>query len=194
MSSIAFHRKHSRHPRLMLFVALAAFSCLASLLAAGSAAAAISISQPANISLPAIPGTGGSSEGSVTWRVSVSALLGYFLTVNASSAPAMSQNGYTIPDYPASTPQLWSVAATEAAFGFSAEGNDTSTSTWGTPSTGAGKYRGFNGANPIQIASAGLLSSGADTTVYFKGEVGSSYFAVSGTYTASITATATAGL
>lgn len=189
-------RKSPRRRRYISFTLAAAI--LISLLLCGSGAApaqaAISISHPSDITLPAIPGTGGVSEGTVTWTVSVTALLGYTLTVNASTTPAMTQTGYAIPDFPYTIPTVWSVAANDAAFGFSAQGTDTPTDTWGTPGSGSGKYRGFSGTTPIQIASGGLVSTGGDTTAYFKGEVGSSYFAVSGTYTAVITATATSGL
>lgn len=157
----------------------------------GTALAYVSISSAADLNLAAIPGTGGASEGTVTWTVATDAVLGYSLTVQASGAPAMTQNSYNIPDYPATTPETWSVASTSAAFGFSTQGPSTPTATWGTPASGAGKYRGFSGTSPIEIANRVLPTAGENTTVYFRAEVGSSRFQVSGTYTATITATAT---
>lgn len=154
----------------------------------------ISISQPSNLNMPAVAGTGGTSEGTVAWTVGTNSLLGYSLTTAANTTPAMTGGGYNIPDYsPAvpNTPELWSITASQAAFGFSAEGASTPAGTWGTPSTpGSGKYRGFNGATGIQIASRILPVASEATTVYFKGEIGTSYMQPSGTYSASITTTA----
>lgn len=156
-----------------------------------AAAASVSISSPADLTMAAIPGTGGVSEGTIDWTVTTDAVLGYTLTVQATSTPAMTQPGYSIPDYPASTPETWSVAAANAAFGFSAQGPSTPTSSWGTPGSGSGKYRGFSGSSPIEIANRVLPTAGESTTVYFKAEVGSSRLQASGTYTAVIVATAT---
>lgn len=185
-----------RKPPLKEVTAIAAVAgCIALfifLLLPSPAQAAVSISQPSNLVMPAIPGTGGgTSEGSTTWTVTGTALLGYTLEVSASSTPAMVSGAYNIPDYPATTPQTWSVASDAAAFGFSAEGDDTSTSTWGTPSTGNGKYRGFAGTSKILVAQGGILSFGNPTTIYFKVQVGSAVLKPSGTYVATITATAT---
>lgn len=151
----------------------------------------ISISHPSDVSMPAIAGSGGTSTGNVGWTVATNNLLGYSLSVAANGAPAMSGGGYTIPDYPATTPETWSVASNEAAFGFSAEGPATSAVTWGTPSTGSGKYRGFDGTTGIAVANNILFTSGQTTTVYFMGEIGTAYAQPSGTYTTVITATAT---
>lgn len=153
----------------------------------------ISISHPSDVNMPPVAGSGGTSEGNVGWTVSTNNLLGYTLTAAASTAPAMTGGGYSVPDYSTTvldTPETWSVAANEAAFGFSAEGSATPAATWGTPSTGAGKFRGFNGTTGIQVASRVLPVASELTTLYFKGEIGTSYMQPSGTYTASITATA----
>lgn len=154
----------------------------------------VSITSPSDVTMSAIAGTGGSSTGSAAWTVATNNVLGYSLNVAASSSPAMSSGANTIADYTetvAATPETWSVAATAAEFGFSAEGAATPTLTWGTPSTGSGKYRGFTGTTGIQVATAATPTSGQATTVYFKAEVGSSKLQTSGTYTATITATAT---
>lgn len=154
----------------------------------------ISISQPTDVSMPAIAGTGGSSEGSASWSVITNNALGYSLAVAAGSSPAMNSGSNSIPDYTTSvpdTPETWSVAADQGAFGFSAEGPATSADTWGTPSTGNGKYRGFNGTTGIAVANNPLFTTGQTTSVYFKGEIGTSYTQPSGTYSSSITATAT---
>lgn len=160
-----------------------------------TASAYVSISSPPDLNLAAIPGTGGASEGTVVWTVATDAVLGYTLTIQASGTPAMTSGANSIADYAEAvpgTPETWTVAASAAAFGFSAQGASTPTGTWGTPASGAGKYRGFTGSSPIEIANRLLPTGGENTTVYFKAEVGASHFQVSGTYTATITATATA--
>lgn len=156
----------------------------------------ISISSPSDVTLSAIAGTGGSSEGTAAWTVTTNNILGYNLSVAASASAAMTSGSNSIADYTpavAGTPETWSVAAANSEFGFSAEGASTPTATWGTPSTSAGKFRGFNGVTGIQVASKVLNTSGSGeaTTVYFKAEVGASHFQPSGSYTATITATAT---
>lgn len=156
----------------------------------------ISISSPTDVTLSAIAGTGGSSQGTAAWTVTTNNILGYTLSVAAAASPAMSGGGNTIADYTplvAGTPETWSVAAADSEFGFSAEGASTPTATWGQPSLSLGKYRGFNGTSGIQVASKSVNTSGSGeaTTVYFKAEVGSSHFQPSGSYSSTITATAT---
>lgn len=198
---MAILKTHIKNTTLILALSLSLLMLLTSAVYAAATSVTvswpiesyISISQPAAVNMPAVAGTGGISEGNAAWTVGTNNLLGYTLTTAASSAPAMTSGIYDIPDYSttvANLPELWSVAANEAAFGFSAEGTATPAVTWGIPSTGAGLYRGFNGATGIQVATKNLPIASQTTTVYFKGELGSSYMQPSGTYTASITTTA----
>jgi hypothetical protein len=152
----------------------------------------ISLSNPGDVTLANIAGTGGSSENSATWTVATNNDAGYKLEVTAAGSPAMTKGADSFADFPdGGTPIPWSVAAGNSAFGFSAEGNATSSVLWGTPSTGSGKYRGPTGSTAIEVANNGNETAGEDTTLYFKAEVGSSHLQASGTYTANLTVTAT---
>jgi hypothetical protein len=83
------------------------------------------------------------------------------------------------------TPETWSILATASEFGFGATGSYIESG------FGADKYIGFDGTNKIQIAHEAAETSGSDTTVIFKAEVGSSKFQPTGDYSATVTATAT---
>ena len=116
-----------------------------------------------------------------------------------------SGGGGNIVDYtPASseTPETWSVSGA-AEFGYSARGTDVSTGTWGTdsdciagtdvPSTTL-KWRDFDltgSADQIATAAAATSTSGTASTMCVATEQAGT-FANSGTYSATITATATA--
>ncbi|MEX0918421.1 MAG: hypothetical protein WDZ85_00405 [Candidatus Paceibacterota bacterium] len=165
----------------------------------------ISITSPADVSMsPDLSITADASVGSTTWNVKTNDPAGYDLTVNAGAAPAMvrSGGGGNVLDYTASTPEQWSPAAGNAYFGFSSFGTDVTTGTWGTDGTcepaatlggsAERKYRGFDSTTPISIAtrSATTTTAGIDSTVCFAAEQNSTY-AEAGTYTATITATAT---
>ncbi len=152
----------------------------------------ISLSNPGDVTLANIAGTGGASENSATWTVATNNDLGYKLEVSASGSPALTKGADSFADLAdGGTPIPWSVAPADSAFGFSAEGAATSTALWGTPSSGSGKYRGFTGSTPIEVANNGNETAGEDTTVYFKAEVGASHLQASGLYTANVTVTAT---
>ncbi|GBE57915.1 hypothetical protein BMS3Abin01_00842 [bacterium BMS3Abin01] len=152
----------------------------------------ISLSNPGDVALANIAGTGGSAENSATWTVATNNDAGYKLEVSASGTPAMTKGGDSFADLvDGGTPIPWSVASADSAFGFSAEGTATSSSLWGTPSTGSGKYRGFSGGTAIEVANDSNETSGEDTTIYFKAEVGASHLQASGSYAANLTVTAT---
>lgn len=152
----------------------------------------ISVSSPADVTMsPNITGTG-TANGSATWNVFTSNASGWKLEVEASASPAMSDgSGNIFDDYTESvsgTPEAWSVSASDSEFGFTASGDnviaDYSSGTL---------YEGFKGTTKIEVAtdSSNTSGGGVDTTVGFRAEVGSSKIQVSGTYTATITATAT---
>lgn len=138
-----------------------------------------------------------------TWNVKTNNALGYTLTLSASTDPAMrvSPTVY-VEDFPEIvTPALWStLPSATTGFGYSAYGTDVSTGTWGTgancgatstPSTSL-KYAGFVTGTGITVAtrSATTTTSGIDTTVCYAVEQKGVYLD-SGTYTSTITATAT---
>ena len=147
------------------------------------------------------------SVGSSSWSVATNSSTGYTLAVKASTTPAL-KNGSTdnFADYTEGTPgtpDLWGgVAVGAKEFGYGAYGTDTPTATWGTPSgcgnagTGvpdaAGKFRGFS-TTDATIASRATVTpnSGITTNICFAAQQNAVY-AASGTYTATITATATA--
>jgi hypothetical protein len=153
-----------------------------------SVLATISLNSPTDVNMsPDIVGSG-SSTGSTTWTVTTNNSAGYKLEVAASGSPAMQGGGDYFTDYtefPEGTPETWSVSSSNSEFGFGATGSYIETK------FGAGKYMGFNSTTKEQIAHEGAETSGSDTTVIFRAEVGSSKFQPSATYTATVTATAT---
>ncbi len=167
--------------------------------------AGINISAPADVTMTALTTGQNTAVGSAIWTVTTNNAAGYTLTVYASAAPAMvrSGGGGNIVDYTpavAETPETWSVSSA-AEFGFSARGTDVPTGTWGTdadciagadvPST-ALKWRDFDetgSADQIATAAAQTSTSGTASTMCVATEQ-AGIFAASGSYTATITATA----
>lgn len=162
----------------------------------------ISISSPPDSSMS--PNLGVSSDvslGSTVWNVKTNDGLGYFLNLKASTAPAMQQNSTsTINDYQTGAPNAWNATSSNAYFGYSAYGTDTSTATWGSGATcGSGstipatmKYKGFTtGTSTTNVASrsATTTTTGVNTTVCYAAQQ-NGFYVPSGTYTATITATA----
>jgi hypothetical protein len=98
------------------------------------------------------------------------------------------------------TPALWSVGASTAEFGYSGYGTDISTGTYGsdsscgatsTPST-ALKYTSLRTTDRILASrSSTTTQAGVDSVVCYAVEQSSSFYIASGTYTATVTATAT---
>lgn len=170
-----------------------------------SVTSGISISSPSDINLTALSTTQNSAVGSATWTVTTNNQAGYTLDVEASTDPALQDSGTSesFADYSeavAGTPETWSVSSAYE-FGFSARGSDVPTGTWGTDTdciagsdvpSAALNWRGFDGTTDIEIASASSETgtSGTASTLCVATEQ-DSVFAPSGTYTATITATAT---
>ncbi len=167
----------------------------------------ISITSPSDITMTALSTSQNTAVGSATWTVTTNNYLGYSLTLFASTAPAMSRSGGggNIVDYTpavAETPETWSVSGA-AEFGFSARGTDVNTSTYGTDAdclNGADvpsatlKWRDFDltgSADQIATAAAPTSTSGTAATMCVATQQ-AGVFANSGTYSATITATATA--
>jgi hypothetical protein len=163
----------------------------------------ITITSPADVTMaPNIGIAANGSIGSAIWNVKTNRTSGYTLAVKASSAPALVSGGNSFADYTesvANTPEVWSVAGGAKEFGYSAYGTDTATGTWGTGTscgsagvpTGTQKYVSFKTADATVATRATVtLTTGVDTTVCFAAQQ-NTVFAPSGTYTATITATAT---
>lgn len=168
----------------------------------------ITISSPSDITMTALSTSQNTAVGSADWTVITNNSAGYTLTVYASSAPALARSGGggNIADYtPAvsETPETWSVPASNVEFGFSARGTNVNTSTYGTDAdclagadvpSAALKWRDFDltgSADQIATVAAPTTTSGATSTMCVATEQDTT-FAVSGTYSATITATATA--
>jgi hypothetical protein len=140
--------------------------------------------------------------GTTTWTVATNNALGYYLTLAASTNPAMQSGSNTIKDYSTtSMPSTWSVSSGDARFGFSVIGTDVNTTTWGTGSfcNGAAtstisttlKYYGhYTVATTVATRSSTTTPSGVDTTVCHAVEQ-NGFYIPSGVYQATITATAT---
>ncbi|MEK7572661.1 MAG: hypothetical protein AAB493_02310 [Patescibacteria group bacterium] len=153
---------------------------------------------------PNIGITSNGAIGSSSWIVKTNAALGYTLAVKADASPALrvlavpANNFADYTEAVSGTPELWSVASGAKEFGYSAYGTDTSTATWGTSaSCGAAgvpavaqKYVGFLITDKMIATRATVTpTSGVTTTICFAAEQNGIY-APSGTYTATVTATA----
>lgn len=164
--------------------------------------AGISITSPADEPLSRNLGvSANTATGDTTWNVKTNNSAGYTLSVKATTSPALRNGTNSVLDYiPAvvATPETWSVS-NAAEFGFSSFGTDVSTGTWGTDSdcvaaahtpSATLKYRDFD-TTDIQIATraATTTTAGIDSTVCF-GVEQNSFYIPSGTYQASIIATA----
>lgn len=149
----------------------------------------ISLSSPSDISLsPNISGTG-TSTGQVAWEVVTSNNDGWKLEINSDTSPAMKKTGgASFADYSedsSGVPEAWDVSSSDSEFGFSVEGDHA----LAKYSSGT-LYQGLEGSTKIEIAESPGVSE-ADTTVKFKAEVGTNKAQESGTYSATIVATAT---
>ncbi len=164
----------------------------------------ITITTPTDVTMA--PNIGISSDGSigtVLWTVKTNKTTGYSLGVKASASPALVSGANSFTDYTETTngtPEFWSVASGQKEFGYSAFGTDvTGLGLWGTGANcGSGstpnatlKYVGFKAADKtVATRNTVTPTTGIDTTVCFAAQQNGVYVA-SGTYTATITATAT---
>ncbi len=123
--------------------------------------------------------------------------------MKASVAPALVSGANSFADYTeavSGVPDVWSTSSGTQEFGYSAFGNNTPTATWGTSlgcgDTGTGvtaaaqKYRGFS-VSDVTIATLNTVTpnAGITTNICFAAHQNAVY-APSGTYSATITATA----
>lgn len=158
------------------------------------------------------------SIGKSSWTVATNSATGYTLALKATGPLPALKNGAvdSFADYsPATlnTPELWSVASGTKEFGYSVYSvlpstntpvSDVPSATWGTNTTttcgnagtgvtdGTLKYRDFT-TTDVQVGSRATVTpfTGIETIVCFGAEE-SAVYAAAGTYTATITATATA--
>ncbi len=165
----------------------------------------ISITAPSDITMTAITTSQNSAVGNATWTVTTNNQAGYKLELNASATPALAQvsPAESFADYTEGTPgtpETWSVT-NAYEFGFSGYGTDISSVTWGTDTdcintadvpSATLKWRGFTGTTKIQVATKATetSTSGVASTMCVATQQ-QTLFAPSGSYTATITATAT---
>jgi len=162
----------------------------------------ISITTGADVTMaPNISVSANSSIGSSSWNVKTNSHAGYTLAIKASTDPALVSATNSFTDYTEAvlgTPELWSVETGVYEFGYSAYGTDTPDGTWGALDTcgaagvpGGNKYVGTQVTDKtIATRAVPTLPAGITTTICFAAEQVDVY-APSGTYTATITATAT---
>lgn len=168
--------------------------------------AGIAIDAPSDVNMSALSTSQNTSVGSATWTVITNNYAGYSLTLFAGAAPAMVRTGGggNIVDYTpgvAETPETWSVS-NAAEFGFSGYGDDVATGTYGTDTdclaganvpSAALKWRDFDltgSADTLATVGVATDTNGTATTMCVGVEQQGTVFANSGTYTATITATA----
>lgn len=167
----------------------------------------ISLSAPGSIDLsPSITMSQDTSVGSGSWTITTNSTNGYILEFTTGSADALSNgSGDAFTDVSTTSPTTWSEQADSYIWGYSAYGSHVSTSTWGDAascgSAGASSlttslnYAGFATTTTIAptVASNSSVTSqsGATTTLCVAAEQGSNVFAPSGSYSATITGTAT---
>jgi len=160
----------------------------------------ITISSPNDITMTALTLTQDTAVGSTAWTVITNNQAGYSLTVQASAAPALVDSGTSesFADYTSTGKETWSVS-NAYEFGWSAYGDDVTGHGTDTdciegadvPSTGL-TWEGFDGATPIQMASSTSETNMAGTsTAICVATEQHTVFAPSGSYSATLTATAT---
>jgi hypothetical protein len=184
-------------------IAVAQTSASDSVLVTLNVTAGIAITSPSDITMSRnLSLANMTAIASSTWTVTTNNITGYSLTIKSLTSPAMQQNATTtIDDYAVGVPTLWSVPSGSANFGFSAYGTDVNIGTWGNasscestshvPST-ALKYLGFTTSTSTSVVANRTSTTtfvGSDTTVCYAVEQ-NAFYIPSGTYTATIIATA----
>jgi len=169
-------------------------------------ASTISVTLGTDITLDPLTMTQNTAVASTAWTVTTDNTAGYTLSVDTASVPALVDGGTgeSFIDYTEGTPgtpETWTVTSA-CEFGFSARGTHVPSGTWGTDAdcvasanipSSALKWRGFDGGTDIDIASSNARTdiTGVSTTMCVATEQ-EGVFAPSGTYTATVTATAIA--
>ena len=146
--------------------------------------------------------TGGTSNASGTYTVVTDNPAGYQLTIEAQNAPAMQKGPDSIADYDdgGAADVAFTVGATDALFGYTVDGVNTSqyflgggAGTCGIGS-GDGSFNCWTGLDttPHTIAQSSSANQpdGATTTVHFRMGIGGNAFVVAGEYVATTTITA----
>lgn len=163
----------------------------------------ITISTGSDVTMsPNLGVTSDTSTGSSSWIVKTNHATGYTLGVKASTSPALASGSNSFADYTeatAGTPDLWTLATGAKEFGYSAYGDDVPDATWGTGSScGSGatiptdlKYVGTKITDKVIATRNSVTPTAGITTNICFAAAQKDVYAPSGTYTATITATAT---
>jgi hypothetical protein len=207
---------------LSLFLSLAAIICFINfepnvgMAALSSATSSVNLNVSSDLAiagctgnsqmLPGMDLTVNSSTGtSSVCNIKTTNSLGYYITVKATSSPALTSGGNSFSDYATSgVLATWTTGAAEAKFGFTTFGDRPSSSYWGQsssgncgsggPSTvpsGTGKYTGFyTTATTTYSYGAGTSGGGDNFTICVAAAKGASATVQSGTYQASVVVTA----
>lgn len=163
----------------------------------------IAISSPSDVTMTSIEDSGGTSDASVAWTVTTDNSAGYTLGVSASTDPALTSGVNSFADYtPAGAvpDYTFSIVASASEFGYSPEGDDItsrfqddgSSCNAGSGDTIDACWDGFSTTNEsvAGATSANHNTDGTKTTLKLRAEIGSSASQASGTYSATVTATA----
>ncbi|MBI2120145.1 MAG: hypothetical protein HYT94_00795 [Parcubacteria group bacterium] len=151
-----------------------------------------------------IPPVGGTSDGSAIWTATTDSPGGYTLAVKSSTDPSLKSGNDSFADYTpagANPDFTFSIAATDGEFAFTPEGNDLvqkykdngSSCNAGSGDTADACWNRFSTADEtVAQGSSSNSPSGTATTIKMRSQSGASHIQTNGTYTATITTTATA--
>lgn len=153
----------------------------------------ISISGPATVNLGTIAGTG-MQTGSGVWTVITDATAGYSLAWQASAA-TMTSGSDTVAAYTpvsANVPEAWSIVSTDSEWG----GRLASVSTdaaaeWGTDVSSEKYLNVATSSRVVTTRTSRTSITGSLEKFMFRAEVGASKIQLPGTYTVTVTLTAT---
>lgn len=145
--------------------------------------------------------TGGTSNASGTYTVVTDSPAGYQLTIEAQNAPAMQKGLDSIADYQDGgvADTVFTVGATEALFGYTVDGVDTSQyflDSAGSCGSGAtdSSFTCWTGLDTVaQTVAQGAAANqpgGATTTIHFRVGIGGDAGVIAGEYVATTTITA----
>ena len=154
----------------------------------------ISISGPPTINIGTIVGTG-QSTASGTYTVITDAQAGYSLAWQASAA-TMTSGGDSIAAFTPTTPNVpdtWLVASADSEWGARLISSSTDAAVeWGTDDTPSEKWLNVaTSSRTIVSRNTRTSVAGSQEIIDFRGEVGSSHIQPNGTYTVTVTLTAT---
>lgn len=169
----------------------------------------ITITSPSDVTMaPTIAGViGGTGNGTVTWTVVTNNTAGFILALKAGATPALASGANTFAEYTESgavPDYLWSVAAADSEFGYTVEAATSAdlVSVFldsGVAPCGSGAvdtpnacWDGFTTSDVTVINRSSQTNvAGEAEVVKFRAQSGASHFQAAGSYTATITATAT---